>query len=295
MNRRIFSWLTILLAAVALPLSAAPAPNGAIGCAPDAALTDTATYASQDGERHIAMVNSKIAVETLTGHRAVEYFKKLRAEKPARFKDAGKFLAQEGYKPTNIVTVFRTLRITEAQLRQGIVPPAVPQKASTTVTSSEGEVVFWSWDDGDDGTWEGSTYVERYSDGAYTNSDSQSDIQTSDYYEIWSEVTSSGGGGDGPGDEPIAVSFEPKQETGQVRLAVAGGPNAMLMQQGALNPRLVQDDGFDWQAFLACSVGGCSACAVTCTFTGPAWAGCFGPCCGGIVVGCAIQELIMLI
>lgn len=294
MYRRILSLLTILLAAVALPLSAAPAPSDATGCAPNVSLADTPTYASQDGERHIAMVNSKIAVETLTGHRAVEYFQKLRAEKPARFKEAGKFLAQKGYKPTNTVTVFRTLRITEAQLRQGIVPPAVPQRASTTVTSSEGEVVFWSWDDGDDGTWEGSTYVERYSDGAYTNSDSQSDIQTSDYFEIWSDVTSSGGGGDGPGDDPIAVSFEPKQDANQVRFAVAGGPNAALMQQGALNPRLVLD-GFDWQGFLSCSIGGCSGCAVSCAFTGPTWPGCFGPCCGAVVVACAIQELILMI
>ena len=84
----------------------------------------------------------------------------------------GGALAARGYRPTDILVVQRKLGPAESVL-PGVNGPMsiVPQPASTTYSNSAGEQIFWSWDDGDDSTWEGSQYVERYSDGAWASYD----------------------------------------------------------------------------------------------------------------------------
>lgn len=284
---------SLLATSFALPLQAAPIPVEA-GCAPAAGGAAAASYVSDDGERQLMQVSQSLVIEKLTGQRAVDHFRRLREEKPQRFVGSGEALARRGYKPTREVIVYRTLNIA-GQLAPadrehlGLKMPS-PLFASDAYASSEGEIIFWSWDDGSDATWEGQTYVERYSDGAYANYDGQSSIASEDWYGVWTEQTSSGGGG-GDGDCAECV-IQPTSNGGPAAFvpAVIGG--SASPGSGRLDLRQASYLSM-WDGYLGCVVSRCAGCGVACAITGPGWPKCAGGCCVGMgIVACGLERLL---
>lgn len=247
-------------------------------------------------ESSIQQISSDQAVEVIHGKRAVDYLEVVKKERPERFKKAGSKLKELGYKPTGEVVVYRTVNVAKPVskgLRSGNNSLVLP--AQDTYSDSEGEVIFWSWDDGDNGTWEGITSVERYSDGAYATYESQALIATDNYDTVWEDQTSyygggaDGGGGNGDGGPGI------------IRSALPSGLPATSFRRAVLKPgdglngtfrTMPVVAGRSWSSYLYCVAVGCTSCAHNCRYTGPLWPGCFGLCCGYFVVRCGLRELV---
>jgi len=279
MRRRTRTFLSVLSLFLLLPYQASADPRHAqdsgLGCQPW-----LATSALQSSGVPNPGGEPKLGVETLSGERGLEYLESLKRAHPERFSKAGASLAQAGYRPTSIVVALRLTHFSPVSAVRGLGPAgALP---TTTVATSAGEVIFHSWDDGDDGTWEGSVYVERYSDGAWVLYDVQYDIETADYFEVWSEGM--GGGGGGPGGDPIEARYRSDRSSG---ILVA---SLRIPDLGFILPTFPYYYGHD--PFLTCLTAGAAGCAAGCTFTGPGWGPCFGACATGVVVACAIERLL---
>lgn len=250
----------------------------------------------QGGEgSSIQAVSSDQAVEVLHGKRAVDYLEVVEKEKPERFKKAELRLKELGYKPTTDVVVFRTVNIAKSGSKgpqNGNKHLVLP--AQDTYSDSEGEVIFWSWDDGDDGTWEGITSAERYSDGAYATYESQVLIVTENYETVWEEQTSyyrggsDGGGGGGDEGPGIIRSALPGLSKTSLQRAVLKPGNEV---QGNLRIMPAQSRG-NFSRYLLCVAAGCISCTQQCRYTGPLWSKCMGLCCGIWVVRCGMSEMI---
>ncbi len=206
------------------------------------------------------------AYEVLTGNRAFQHLASKRLRNPQRFVGAGAALAARGYRPTDTVVVERSLGPAKLAI-PGYRGPASPQpkQAGTTYSNWQGEQIFWSWDDGDDGTWEGSQYVERTVDPAWVAYDGQIDVSNTNGTAIWGVKTGGGGPISRPGGsdrlEPRFASFAPIHHT-------------------------LDRDFKEW---AVCIMGGCLGCAGGCVFTGPLYPGCYGACCFGVSIACAIE------
>lgn len=221
------------------------------------------------GEYSYVFVQAGRAYEVLEGSRAFQYLSDKRLRHPQRFFGMGSALSARGYRPTDTIFVERSLKPEEARDILGDAGPRLisPRRASTTYSNWQGEQIFWSWDDGNDGTWEGSQYVERYSDGAWVTFDGQLDISNTNGDAIWGVRTGGGGGL----NERNQVSHPGVYGPGSVRLA---GWNEL------------NKDFRDW---AVCITGGCLGCAGGCLFTGPAYPVCYGSCCFGVSIACAID------
>lgn len=291
--KSIFVAIAFISASIALPIEAATPPFDP----PCSAAAAEAVFVSDDGQRQVMRASNGLVVEKLTGQRAVDHFRRLRAERPERFARAGQALARRGYQPTRDVIAYRTLSLAGAyapsDLPEGFRPQPGLRLAADSFSESEGEIIFWSWDDGNDATWEGMAYVERYSDGAYVNYDAQADISTDDsWHSVWSEETSSGGGGWDGGDDCRECIYPTSNSTGGTIVpAVTGNPSAAL-GHGMLDLRLAQASS-RWDGYLGCALSRCVGCGVACKWTGVAWGKCTGGCCAGMgFVACAVERLL---
>lgn len=234
------------------------------------------------------------AVERLVGEAARLHLQNLKTSKRAAFEKAGAHLRSRGYWPTDEVVVLRSIDLyARGAETRGILP------ASDTAATSEGEVVFVSWDDGDDRTWEGSVYMDEYNSTAEALFDGQIDTADPDLTPVWEEtVYYSSGGGGGDGDEPV----EPVQ---QVRDQSARTPDFLVADASPFGVALLLRDfssrgkeftltgsfGSHLRSWGACFAGGCAAAATTCAFLGPGWAKCSAAGCAGAAVGCAVVEV----
>ena len=222
-------------------------------------------------------------VEKLKGEAALTHLYNVFSRKPEAFKAARKALEARGFKPTQHVYVERTVRL--ASNRFSKPGASVTPAQDYSEQSSEGEIIFWSWDDGDDNTWEGSVYVEVYSNGDASTWEGQIDASNENHEWIYNLKTWSGGpGGGGPRpvglEAPPLPSPSPPQPTLAAWPPPSAGPGSMYTPVGWL----------EWaQCWRMCVVGGCTAVAITCIRSGPLWPGCFGFGCVGLEVGCAIS------
>lgn len=110
-----------------------------------------------------ALSGSSATHESLIGAAAREYVKqKLAADKELRdaFHKSAERLEARGYRKTEEVFVQRS-RSTNGPSASG-----VTTMEDRFVAEGDGEVIFYSWDDGDDTTWEGEIYSKDYVSGA---------------------------------------------------------------------------------------------------------------------------------
>ena len=216
------------------------------------------------------------SVQVLTGVEALNHLKNLQARRPQVFAKSSERLRARGWKPTENVVVVRTVRDSLARRggSNGIVP-------AQTAYTDEGEVVFWSWDDGDDGTWEGEMWAQRYSDAAEALSDAQADVRTEDQYVIWEDLVY--------WDSPTI-----RQEYQQVRENFRkASPFLLASLRPANGIQLARVDARQFvRDWMACTVVGCGGAAAGCVFSGPLYIECVFLGCHAAVSFCALGEII---
>lgn len=237
----------------------------------------------------LAASDMQHGVELLAGRQAVDYLLNLKAKHPDRFDKMGQHLSKHGYVPTNRVTVARLVRFVPVESKQPSSDPNLRLAESTS--TSQGVVVTQSWDDGDDATWEGTFYVQRYTDGAWATYEAQLDIATSDYEVIWAEAIAGGGG---PGGDPFPVSLnQPTGGLDNFSLAALRRHSASSQSRATATPCFLTLPAQPWfQDFTTCLVSGSAGCATACALTGVGWADCTAACSAGVFVTCALQTLL---
>lgn len=220
----------------------------------------------------ILRVSDTEIIERITGRTALNRLRDVQAEphKRAAFQRASARLRALGYKPTNTVVVYRQYRPDSLKSgKRGAVRPI-----QESVSDGSGELIFWSWDDGYSGTWEGQLYGERYADGAWHLASNQADISTEEFYAIWSTDE---GHSDGGGTPPIGFRNGAR-------------PGLQLISDAPLDARRlqrVQDDARSrFNAWLNCARNFCAASTMRCMMMGPQFPNCMIIACGGSMVGC---------
>jgi hypothetical protein len=191
-------------------------------------------------------------------------------------------MARRGFHPTNTVFVERTYR----QVSNRTPTPAHPYALAQTSgeSNSDGEIDFWSYA-GPDDSWQGTIYMEMYSDGAAATWDGQIDTTTQDYPYNWVTNTWSYGGNDHGPYEIRALPPTPPSP-GTVN-------RAATIQFAAWKPgQSVFPVSFNWYNWATCwqkaVVGCCIGAGIGCIRVGPLWPSCFGFVCVGIEVGSGI-------
>jgi hypothetical protein len=257
----------------AMPVSTAPTPH---------------SYPVFDNSIQLLENQGKlVAVQRLSGKEAYDHLQQVRDVKGEAFGHSVALMASQGYRPTKVAVVVRTVRV-DKLISEGVIPSsAVP--VGTEISNQEGEVIFWSWDDGNDGTWEGVTYVAKYSTGQWATYNSQVNIQVPQYSTVWAQMT----GGSIQEENQDVLDRGPQRMNGFLQaisrgggvpatpLAVASSPRAPGVGLAAINANQEFED------FVICSVGFCYICAEGCIFAGPFWPECFGLCCFLSILFCA--------
>lgn len=230
-------------------------------------------------------------IERMTGADAVAYRNARMASNPAvraAYEKSRESLMARGFRETNIVIVERRysnrkpragFQSVLVKLKTFLMEPVAAQEYSES--TSEGEWIATSWDDGNGDTWEGSGYVQRYSDNAWRLLDLQVDAVEETYNDP--HYTTLDGGG-GPGG-PLEVKLRSAVPPGTPVFASLAGSSAPVTQAGC-----------DWLCkagnWARCTRHWCAAAAVGaagCWRTGPGWLPCFGIACTATQVGCALD------
>ncbi len=225
-------------------------------------------------------LSDDVVVERIKGKAALKRLTELRNRQPEAFARARKDLRSHGFVPTEKVYIERTVRL--ASKGPGAGDPQVVPTQDYGESNADGEILFWSWNDGNDATWEGTIYMDVYSAGAAATWDGQIDTSTEEYPWIYYTKTWEGpgsGGGrpkvDFQGPRPKGPSFSVVSAT----MTRPGGPRAYLREASF----------YDWAVcWRACVVGSCIAAAIGCKWGDGLWPGCFGAWCVGAEVGCGV-------
>jgi hypothetical protein len=128
------------------------------------------------GDRRLIPVPDGRVVLELHGEAARVRLRELMSRRPEAF--ANLQLPKQGYRPTDIVHVERIASFRSA----GFLSTQTQQELT-----SEGEILFWSWDDGDDSTWEGVIYFEHYASGLAGTNEAQIDCSNEEQPLLWSQ------------------------------------------------------------------------------------------------------------
>lgn len=214
-------------------------------------------------------------------------------------------LMGRGLIPTDHVLVVRHIPAAEI-IGRSVTPISYsPQDFQESVNGKE--ILMWSWDDGDDSTWEGTVSVERHSDGLFATWDLQIDIPTAQGYDVggWWDIDDYGDdeGSECPEDPgegcPIEVSLTGPSFDGKDRASVV----LISEETGQWNPGVIQLVA--WVAsnegrrdrvrgFATCSgaaLFGGGGAGIYCAATGAAWLPCAGATAAGGIAGCAGYQL----
>ncbi|MGN6182724.1 MAG: hypothetical protein ACTHQM_03620 [Thermoanaerobaculia bacterium] len=193
----------------------------------------------------------------------------LKSKRPTAFEKAERRLTARGFTPTDRVVVFRTGAVAPANF-------APVQSVETT----EGEIVFWSWDDGDDSTWEGTMWLARYSNGAELLQEAQFDVATTTptvTYEstIWRK----------PPDLEYADTLSSGRQQPLLVASLNGVAASPQIELASSMPRPARE-------WLGCVINGCLVGAVACVFTGPAFPECVVVVCAAVKLGCTVPIIL---
>jgi hypothetical protein len=248
-----YSALVLLLAAATLTATPAVATDAS---AADDTERATEVYRIKDSDGK--------DVEVLTGKAALSHFKNLKAKSPKAFDKSVTHLQERGFTPTESVVVIRSIHT-------GIVP------TQSSVETSEGEIVFWSWTDGDPSTWEGSMYATKYATGQETVYDGQIDTPTNDVrWEYMSYDT--------PRQRYQTTQTQPENE-GIYLLASLRSPRSAGIETIATSRPKIRE-------WVGCVVGGCMALGMGCVLSGPLYPECVILGCAGTKAGCTASWII---
>jgi hypothetical protein len=207
--------------------------------------------------------------QRLSDDEALEHLKTLQADTRRPFTEAAERLRAKGYTPTRTVHVLRS----EDPNRQPIRP------AEERFVSYEGELVFWTWSDGHDGTWEGVVYYEDYASGQFATWTAQVDVSTTEFDALWAEKTA---GGTSYRDGERMTALPAPSDATATRVASV---LPMAAPPGAASPdiALVQFNYPGFKQFVRCLVA--NGCTPFCVLMGPSCAAAYCPIssirCGG--------------
>jgi hypothetical protein len=222
-----------------------------------------------------------VQVEQLKGDAALAHLQNLIARHPRAFAASRSDMAKRGFHPSKTVFVERTYREVSDRNKR----PGHPYELAQTSgeQNSDGEIDFWSYD-GPGDSWQGTIYMEIYSDGAASTWDAQIDTSTQDYPYNWVTNTWSYEGNDGPIDRTALPEKPPLP--GSVSRAAA-------IQFAAWRPgQPVVPVLFNWYNWSVCwragVLSGCTTAAVGCLRSAAAWPACFGLWCVGAEIGSGI-------
>ncbi|CAN5684163.1 hypothetical protein BH23GEM1_BH23GEM1_00770 [soil metagenome] len=240
----------------------------------------------EQSERRVTELPDGRVLEELHGEPAYRHLQQLMSRRPEAF--ANLSLPAKGYRPSGEVLIQRVTRPQHAALRgDGFFMLAQSYQES----NSEGEIIFWSWDDGAPDTWEGVIWFEDYTRGIAGTNEAQVDISSTESHELvfLENRWESGGGGGGPG------VIEPMWNPAPCA-TIAPGVRFASLDVGSMwvagGYTLASSGGWSWRRWGGCTVaggvGGCAGAAVGCALAGPGWAKCTGAFCAGAFVGAAI-------
>lgn len=216
---------------------------------------------------------SSFRAEVLKGMRALSHLRNLQSRRPDVFAKSEVRLRARGWVPTETVVVFRSLRDT-------IATTSAVTTLETTITSDEGEVTFWSWNDGDNGTWEGEMFASRYEDSAEVGTAGQIDIRTAAPVVLWEEVFYEKPGTGEDFQEPLSASPISR--------------NSGSTSIGSIQPNKMNTTDFFWD-WVDCVVATCLTAIVGCASVGPGYIECVVLFCHAGVIGCAVAKIIRYI
>lgn len=263
----------LLLGLVAIPITAQTNED-----ARPPFIKPVADHLDLDPARDVVLVKAgpDVLVQQMQGLEALEHLQNLRSQNPEAFAKARRSLLDKGFKPTNHVFVERTVRVAS---RPGDTN-GVAFAQDYSESNAEGEILFWSWSDGDDTTWEGEIYVEVYSTNDASAWEGQIDASNEDHEWIYYEKT-----WEKPTEEFRDTSSNPE------------APQQLDVLPAVISPQTerfsAQYRSAGWIAWAGCwrenVVAGCAGAAVGCIATNGGWPGCWGATCVGVQVASAIS------
>lgn len=219
----------------------------------------------------LATVSADSWVERLEGEAALAHFYNLLSRRPGAFEGARRSLSRRGLAPTERVFVERTVRLARSESGNQILPAQ-----NHSEENGDGEIVFWSWSDGNDNTWEGSIYYEVYATGVAATWEGQIDLSTEEYPWIWYERTWQRVGG------PQQAHLSEPPRAGEAVLAAVNRSSGYPMG-------VVPAGGLEWaRCWRKCVIAGCVTSAIGCIASNGGWPLCWASWCAGSEVGCAI-------
>jgi len=251
---------------------------------------DVKRFESPDGRR---------AMEVITGDTALGVLQNLKSRHRAQLEKSAAVLREKGYTMTSEVVVVRKIDLQARAKRNGAIQPV-----SDSYADSDGEVIFWSWTDGDDSTWEGTVYVANYQNGGYTYIDGQIDTLHDELAPVWEQTTSyyggSGGGGGGCNNEyNYSVACEQQmtknllrdKQPVQIASVMSDLRYAIHNEMEPAEYNLAHHYGSSLRSWGKCFVVSCGVAATTCRWAGPAWGKCSLAGCGASAVLCGVAEM----
>jgi len=227
-------------------------------------------------------------VTRLSGPEAMARIQERSGKHPGPFGRAVEALKKRGFQPTT--QAWAVLHSAKASgpvdSKNGI------QLAQYSWSGDEGEIDFWSWDDGDNGTWEGVLYAENYDTGVAVTFDLQINIEVDgNYWTVFSDCTGAERNG-----QPYEVKTSPAggQDSG-IRLASLNAESRFLPALlSSMNVKQAPGHPYELvlhpQQYFGCAFWGCLAVAVGCAFLGPGAPPCFFAACTAVLVAC-LREL----
>lgn len=246
-----------------------------------ASATTTAPFIAAD-TTVIRAGDHEVVVETAAPQAARARLEQLKVQNPDAFSRAGIALAQHGCKATETIVVRHVSR-----------RPAKKVQPTESYTDGDTEIVFWSWDDGDNATWEGEIYVINHSSGAEMLLDGQFDTTTQSLPVSWESTVYRRGPMTAPAEGSPTTSL-PREDSVQVAGLGNQGILAAVHAMRSNSIELVQTGPRRrLQHWAECAGGGCWSGLLACRFTGPAWVDCAAGTCMAVMVACAWDALFM--
>lgn len=164
------------------------------------ALSVTVIPASNPSARTHESTKQVTRIEQIAGPTAVAYLQAKIAANAAilnAYQTSAAQLRARGFKETDQVVVVRRYRVAANAAHRPspfheLLRRFVPSLNAQTVSESnaEGEVIYTSWDDGIDDTWEGEQFYQDYSDGYWELTNLQENI-VEDPVVMWAELAGS--------------------------------------------------------------------------------------------------------
>lgn len=276
--------------ALALPwaMSMVPATAQAQGICP----VDSRGHADARGQVQFVKVNDTVAVEQITGDAAFAHLQNVMSRQADAFTEARRAGQARGWQETRTAYVERTITlITDQGIKPGDVITTLP--ASYSESNAQGEIILWSSDAGTNSVWSGTIYIETYANGAASTWQGEINVATTQYPWIWYQLTWQNQlpkqtMHDGPPPMPgqfLHAVFTDNAAAG----ARAPGYRYLTYDAAAEMGEYRPADAIGWaKCWRGAVVAGCTAAAIGCIESGPAWPACFGAWCVGVIVGSGV-------